>query len=244
MYFSMEEIKEIRLESIELERPAIYVVATPVGNLYDITLRGLQVLRQVDLIICEERKVGARLMRSYGIKQEFVELNEHNEKEVSRDLSIKIVSENLSVALISDAGTPLFADPGNNFIPQCWQNGIKIIPVPGASSIMATLMSAGISSRSFLYYGFLPANRKARQQAIRHLPSEYDLIILEAPYRLKQLTTDLLKVLGKRREAVIAYKLTYPEEQIISGDLEFLSKVAEGLPKGEFVFLLRRRGKR
>lgn len=237
----MEKINELLNEEMRLVRPAVYVVATPVGNKLDITLRGLKVLQKVDLVICEERKPGSALLRGYGIKKDTIELNEHNEKQYTRDLSLKIISENLACALISDAGTPLFADPGNRFIPECWQNGIRIIPVPGASSLLAAVMAAGITSKSFKYYGFLPANRRARQQTIRRLPSDEDMIILEAPYRLKQLMADLHKVLGKNRQAVIAYKLTYPEEQIIAGDLGFLSQAAENLPKGEFVIILRKR---
>lgn len=232
-----KEILEAELP--EIVRPAVYVVATPIGNADDITLRALKILSSVDLVICEERKVGSKLLRYWDIKQEMLELNEHNEQKDSQELAMKIITENLAAALISDAGTPLFADPGNRFIPECFERGIHIIPVPGASSIMAALMAAGVSSESFLYYGFLPANRQQRQQAIRRLPSIYDLVILEAPYRLPQLLEDLEKFLGSRRKAVLCWKLTYPEEQIIHGDLAYLKQMGANLGKGEFVLLLR-----
>lgn len=226
-------------KNIEFERPAIYVVATPIGNPDDITLRALNVLSSADLVICEERKVGSRLLRRYDFKQEMLEVNEHNEKTIVNEIIHKIISENLAVAMISDAGTPLFADPGNKLIPQAYQSGIRIIPVPGASSIMAALMAAGITSSSFLYYGFLPANRHSRVGAIRQLPNDIDIIILEAPYRLNQVLADLKKHLGGKRQAVLAWKLTYPQEQIIESDLENLVKIAENLGKGEFVLILR-----
>jgi len=238
------KITEILEKETDLTRPAVYVVATPIGNADDITIRALKILGSVDLLICEERKIGARLMRSYGIKHEFIELNEHNEKEYSEELAMRIVSENLTVALISDAGTPLFADPGNKFIPICYQKGISVIPIPGASSLMAALMAAGISSPHFLYYGFLPANKQSRQQAIRRLPSSDDIIILEAPYRLKQLINDMEKYLGPKRQAVLCWKLTYPEELIIEGNLGYIKEATAEFGKGEFVLILRRKDRR
>jgi len=235
---------EIENKEIKLERPAIYVVATHIGNVDDITLRALKVLRAADVVICEERKVGSRLLKGYGIRQELIEVNEHNEKNVVSELVLKIISENLAVAMISDAGTPLFADPGNSLIPQAYQSGIRIVPVPGASSIMAALMAAGITTTRFLYYGFLPANRQSRQGAIRKLPNDTDIIILEAPYRLKQVLADLKKHLGSSRMAVLAWKLTYPQEQIIESDLSSLVEIAENLGKGEFVLIIRARRSR
>ncbi|MCF7910904.1 MAG: 16S rRNA (cytidine(1402)-2'-O)-methyltransferase [Candidatus Cloacimonetes bacterium] len=235
---------EIENKNLELERPAIYVVATPIGDVNDITLRALKVLAAVDLVICEERKVGSRLLKGYDIRQELIEVNEHNEQNVVTELVLKIITENLAVAMISDAGTPLFADPGNKLIPQAYQSGIRIVPVPGASSIMAALMAAGVTTSSFLYYGFLPANRQSRQVAIRQLPNDTDIILLEAPYRLKQVLADLQKHLGSNRQAVLAWKLTYPQEQIIETDLGSLVQIAENLGKGEFVLILRARKRR
>lgn len=228
----------------ELERPAIYVVAVPIGNVEDITLRGLKVLRSVDMVFCEERKVGSRLLKLYGIKKELREVNEHNEKERYRELIHEIISENLSVALISDAGTPMFADPGNRLIPEAYNSGVRIIPVPGASSLMAALMSCGVKSEGFLYYGFLPANRQKRQQAIRRLPLDRDVILLEAPYRLKQITSDLHKHLGSKQQAVLAWRLTHADEEIIESDLGTIAKIASQKGKGEFVLILRGNKKR
>ena len=231
-------------EKIKLEKPAIYVVATPIGNIDDITLRAIKVLRSVDIVFCEGRKQGSRLLNHYDIEQGLIEVNEHTENELSQSLVYRIISENLSVALISDAGTPLFADPGKKLVSLAYQRGVRIIPVPGASSIMAALMSSGITSKSFIYYGFLSANRHTRENEIKRLPSDQDIIILEAPYRLKQVIGDLRKHLGSKRRAVIAWKLTYPDEEIIETDLQKLVEIAEHKGKGEFVIILRGRYKR
>jgi 16S rRNA (cytidine1402-2'-O)-methyltransferase len=237
----MKVIENINIRKIDLQRPAVYVVATPIGNMEDITIRALKILFSVDMVICEEYKTGSKLLHTYEIKQELLELNEHNEQKYSSELALKIVSESLAVALISDAGTPLFADPGNSFIPVCYESGIRIIPVPGTSSIMAALMAAGINSNGFLYYGFLPANKNDRQQAIRKLPSTCDLVIMEAPYRLQQLLADLEKFLGSRRQAALCWQLTCPDEQIFLEDLGYLKAAAQGLGKGEFVLILRQK---
>jgi 16S rRNA (cytidine1402-2'-O)-methyltransferase len=145
-----------------------------------------------------------------------------------------------TAAIISDAGTPLFADPGNNLVWYCHQNGLDVVPLPGASSIMAALMVSGLKLEQFLYYGFLPANKDERKRAIKRLPNNYDLVFLETPYRLKQLLADMKKILGENRQAIIAYKLTQPTESIFWGNLQELTTMTHDLPKGEFVFILRK----
>ncbi len=218
----------------------LYVVATHIGNPDDITLRALKVLKEVDFVICEEFKVGSRLLKGYDIKKPLELLNEHNESEQTTVILDRLVMKNETAAIISDAGTPLFADPGNNLVWQCHQNGIDVVPIPGASSIMAALMVSGLKLEQFLYYGFLPANKDERKHAIKRLPHNYDLIFLETPYRLKQLLADLKQILGSNRQAIIAYKLTQPKEKIFWGNLQELSIMTQELPKGEFVFILRK----
>ena len=218
----------------------LYVVATHIGNPDDITLRALKVLKDVDFVICEEFKVGSRLLKSYDIKKPLELLNEHNEDVQTQVILDKLLMNNETAALISDAGTPLFADPGNNLVWLCHQNGVDVVPIPGASSIMAALMVSGLKLEQFLYYGFLPANKEERKRAIKRLPNNYDLIFLETPYRLKQLLGDLKKILGPNRQAIIAYKLTQLNEKIFWGSLQELSVMIQELPKGEFVFVLRK----
>ena len=221
-------------------KPGLYIVATPIGNADDITLRALNVLKSVDFVICEEYKVGSRLLKNYDIKKPLELLNEHNEKEQGGELLNRLLIKGESAALISDAGTPLFADPGNDLVRQCHQNGILVVPVPGASSIMSALMSAGLVSDKFLYYGFLPANKDERRDEIKKIPNNLNIVLLEAPYRLKQLLRDLRKGLGDNRNAIIAYKLTQPQEKIFWGTLKELALITETLPKGEFVLILKK----
>ncbi|MDN5354850.1 MAG: rRNA (cytidine1402-2-O)-methyltransferase [Candidatus Cloacimonadota bacterium] len=219
----------------------LYVVATPIGNQKDITQRALEVLNKVDFVICEERKVGSRLLKSYDIKKPLELLNEHNEEEQTEHILKRIQLQQESAALISDAGTPLFADPGNRLVCCCHASGIKVVSVPGVSSIMAALMISGLSLKQFLYYGFLPANKEKRKIELKKLPNNYDIVFLEAPYRLRQLLRDMCKVLGSKRQAIIAYKLTYPQEKLFWGTLTELQKMTQELPKGEFVFILKKK---
>ncbi len=218
----------------------LYVVATHIGNPDDITLRALKILEEVDFVICEEFKVGSRLLKGYDIKKPLELLNEHNETEQTQVILNRLIMNSEIAAIISDAGTPLFADPGNNLVFNCHQNGIDVVPIPGASSIMAALMVSGLKLEQFLYYGFLPANKDERKRAIKRLPNNYDLIFLETPYRLKQLLGDLKMILSANRQAIIAYKLTQKDEKIFWGNLQELTLMTQELPKGEFVFILRK----
>ena len=218
----------------------LYIVATPIGNKDDITLRALKVLQEVDFVICEEYKIGSRLLKSNEIKKPLVLLNEHNEEEQGKEILDRLLLNRETAALISDAGTPLFADPGNGLVWQCHQNGIQVVPIPGASSIMAALMASGLVEDRFLYYGFLPANRDERLAAVKKIPIHLNVVMLEAPYRLKPFLRDLQKGLGGKREAIMAYKLTQPQEKIFWGNLKELSLMTEELPKGEFVFILKK----
>ncbi len=220
--------------------PGLYTVATDIGHIADITLRALSVLSQVDFIICEERRVGERLLKIYGIDKPVELLNEHNENKQTELLLQKLISTKSKAALISDGGTPLFADPGSRLVRECHYYRIPVIPLPGASSLMAALMAAGRSKQSFFYYGFLPARKDERIIELKKLrvKTDIDFIFLETPYRLKPFLRDMKMVLGKQRTGIIAYRLTCPEEKIVTGSLHELHREAEKLPKGEFVFIL------
>jgi len=223
-----------------ISKPEVFIVATPIGNPEDITLRAIRVLKNVDLVICEEAKVGSKLLNRLKIDKPLELLNEHNEKNKSYEIFLKIAQDKLSVAIISDSGTPLFADPGTNLVNLCLEGGITVRPVPGASSLMACLMSAGIKIDRFFFHGFLSNNSKRRIQELKKLPLDTDIIFLEAPYRLKFLLKDMIKVLGRRRRIILAYRLTYPEEKILRGTLAEISRWTQNLSKGEFVLILRR----
>ncbi len=224
----------------------LYIVATPIGNPDDITIRALNVLKAVDLIVLEERKPGTKLLRAHGIKNEWYELNEHNEKEGSMELFDMLIMQKKTLALISDAGTPLFADPGNRLVRLCHENGIPVHSVPGPSSIMAMLQVSGLPLKKFFYYGFLPPSKDARISELRSLNGQIneDIVLLEAPYRMPSLLRDMATVLGSNRKAMLGYKLTYPEEQVFIGTIGEIITMTEGLPKGEFVVVIRKRVKR
>lgn len=220
----------------------LYLVSTPIGNYDDITLRALNVLKEVDLILCEEYKPASKLLNHYEIKKELLAVNEHNEKESALDVVNKIM-EYKKVAMISDAGTPLFSDPGNFLIPMAISFGIEIIPVPGANSLLPALIASGFNTNNFYYFGWLSPKKDERRVQLFKLKQLKELIvIMETPYRLKQLLSDLIKMLGAKTEICIAYKLTMPQEQFLRGfAVDVLKKVESLKLKGEFVLLVNNR---
>jgi 16S rRNA (cytidine1402-2'-O)-methyltransferase len=241
MSLKVSKIEQLFQQAAKEEiKPGLYVIATDIGNPADITVRALAVLSRVDFIICEERRIGESFCKRYGIDKPLELLNEHNEAKNTVTLLHKMITSQIRAALISDNGTPLFADPGSRLVKECLYHRIPVFPIPGASSLMAALMTAGRKSQRFFYYGFLPAAKEERIKELRQLKDrdQDDTIFLETPYRLKQFLRDMRMVLGKQREGIIAYRLTCPEERIISGNLTELETEAEKLPKGEFVFIL------
>jgi len=220
----------------------LYLTPVPIGNYDDITLRALKILKFVDVVICEEIKIGKRILNKYKIEKELLALNEHNEEKASDEvLSLLLNGKNL--ALISDAGTPLFSDPGFILVSKCIMNNVEIVPLPGASSLLPALTASGFNIRRFYYYGWLSPNNNRRKQELHKLKKIKELIILlETPYRLKQLLLDCRKILGAGKNAVLAYKLTMPEEKIIRGTLEdIVDFVEEKRLKGEFVLIINNR---
>jgi len=223
-----------------MSNSCLYVVATHIGNWDDITLRALKVLKEVDFVVCEERKSGSRLLRHYDIKKNIMLLNEHSDREDENEIFNEIFLNGKTAALISDAGTPLFADPGSRLVHRCNDNGIPVHPLPGPSSLMAMLMISGLKLNSFQYCGFLPANREERGNALRRYDKlkNLDLVFLEAPYRLKQVLRDMEIVLGGQRRIMLGYKLTQPEQKFLEGNIKEMRFMTSELPKGEFVIIL------
>jgi 16S rRNA (cytidine1402-2'-O)-methyltransferase len=175
---------------------ALYIVSTPIGNYDDITLRALNVLKEVDFIICEEFKEARRLLSKYKIGKKLVNLNEHNEKEASDEI-LKMMLEGKSAALISDCGTPLFSDPGHLLVDLAIQNKIEIVPVPGVSSLLTALVGSGLDFEKFYYYGWLSPKKDIRRKQLLDLKRRKETIVLmDTPYRLKTLMTDIVKLLG------------------------------------------------
>jgi 16S rRNA (cytidine1402-2'-O)-methyltransferase len=217
----------------------LFLVATPIGNWEDITLRALRVLKEVDLVVYEERKEGARLLRHYGIEKPVESLNEHNEAAASHVILDRI-KKGISVALISDAGTPVFSDPGQILVSKAVQMGIRIVPIPGASSLLPALIVSGFPLQEFLFQGFLSPKRNRRIIELQQLKRESRTIVLmDAPYRLVQLVRDIADVMGSSRRLCVAFDLTLPTEQIFRGTApQLYTQFAKEERKGEFVLMI------
>ena len=217
----------------------LYLVSTPIGNYEDITIRALNILKSVDFIICEEFKDARRMLSFYQIEKELISLNEHNEKDVVDDLLLRLL-EGKTAALISDCGTPLFSDPGHLFVALLISQKIQVIPVPGANSLLPALIGSGFDFEKFYYYGWLSPNKEERRQQLYKLKSIKEVIvILDTPYRLRQLLGDVVKVMGKHLRAVVAFQLTMDGERFYRGTTADLLQIAEDKKlKGEFVLLI------
>ena len=219
----------------------LYLVATPIGNLADITHRALQVLRDVDLIACEDTRHTRKLLQHYSIDTKTVSYHEHNEQQRTSEL-IELLKQGSSVAVVSDAGTPAISDPGFRLVRAAIETGINVVPVPGPSALVSALIAAGLPTDEFFFGGFLPPKstaRRARLSELRSVPGT--LIFYEAPHRLAASLKDAYEILGER-EAVIARELTKLHEEIRRGRLSELSKhySTDERPRGEIVLLIDR----
>lgn len=200
----------------------LYIVATPIGNLEDITQRALNTLAQVDLIAAEDTRHSGLLLSHYGIKKPFFALHDHNEQQRARVLVEKL-QQGLNIALISDAGTPLISDPGFHLVRDCRNAGIKVSPIPGACAAITALCSSGIASDRFCFEGFLPAKSKARCDKLAELETETrTLIFYESTHRILDTLSDMQKVWGNERYVVLARELTKTWETIVGEPLEQL----------------------
>jgi len=218
----------------------LYLVATPIGNYDDITFRALNILKSVDVIVCEERKEGGRLLSHYSIPEKVVEsLNEHNEAAATFHI-LEHLKNGKNVALISDAGTPVFSDPGQALVTKAVENDVPVVPIPGASSLMPALTVSGFSIDQFLFFGFPSAKANRRITEFRGLRNEgRTMIFMDAPYRLVAVLKDLADVFGNGRRVCVAFNLTMPEERIFRGTaLELYRLFEKKNMKGEFVIVV------
>ena len=222
----------------------LYLVATPIGNKDDISLRALQVLREADLIVCEELPEGSRFLRQYAIEVPLLDLNEHNEAERTPDV-LSCLAEGKQVALISDAGMPVVQDPGEELVAAAVQQGTRVTCVPGPSSITTALALSGLPASRFRYAGYVPAKRDLRRQALAELRSDPDTIVLaEAPYRLMPLLEDVAAIVGASRRLVIGCDLTTKQEMVYRGTAGSLLRHFREHPyKGEFVIVMEGAGR-
>lgn len=219
----------------------LYIVATPIGNLDDITQRALKTFEQVDLIAAEDTRHSGILLSHYGIKKPFFALHDHNEQQKAFILVEKL-QQGQNIALISDAGTPLISDPGFHLVRHCRQAGIHIVPIPGACAAITALCSSGIASDRFCFEGFLPAKSKARCDKLTSLSEEpRTLIFYESTHRILECLADMQKILGEDRYIVMARELTKTWETI-RGDtlvnlIDWLSQDNNRI-KGEIVLIV------
>lgn len=219
----------------------LFIVATPIGNLQDISMRALDILRQVDVIACEDTRHSRRLLAHYGIDQPLYALHQHNEHRAAQQLLARI-QEGADVALISDAGTPLISDPGQWLTQAALAADVRVSPIPGASSVMAALSASGLLANEFMFLGFVPSKKGERQRFIAEIAtSTRTTVLFETPHRIAATLTDLASQLDAARELVIARELTKQFEQIVRLPLQ---KALDWLhadsnhARGEFVLLL------
>jgi 16S rRNA (cytidine1402-2'-O)-methyltransferase len=217
----------------------LYIVSTPIGNYDDITLRAINILKEVDFVICEEFKEATRLLSHFQIKKELYSINEHNEDESSREI-FQMITAGKSAALISDCGTPLFSDPGTMLVQMCIDANINVVPITGASSLLPALVGSGFRLNQFYFAGWLSPKNDIRKRELLRLKSVKELIVLmETPYRLKPLLTDISKIFGSNTRVVVAFNLTLPTERFYRGTAsEILKTVSEKNLKGEFVLII------
>jgi 16S rRNA (cytidine1402-2'-O)-methyltransferase len=216
----------------------LYLVATPIGNLEDITLRALRILREVDQIACEDTRHTQKLLTHFDIHKPLVSYHEHNEMTRAPELVVAM-EQGQQIALVSDAGMPLVSDPGYRLVTLCLRHHIPVVPVPGPSALLAALSASGLPNEEFLFAGFLPARSGERRRALERLRIEERTIILyEAPHRLDECLADALEILGDR-PACLAREVTKLHEEFRRGKLSDLAASLEERPaRGEITLLV------
>jgi 16S rRNA (cytidine1402-2'-O)-methyltransferase len=228
----------------ESMRPALYVVGTPIGNLEDITLRALRVLKEVDVIACEDTRQTQKLLTHYAIKTRTVSYHEHNEAERAAEL-VGLMQQGTSVALVTDAGMPAVSDPGYRLIWRAIENELPVVPVPGPSAFLTALVASGFPTDSFCFRGFLSSktgDRRAMLQEVRNSPTT--LIFYEAPHRIVNALQDVVEVLGGERKIVVARELTKIHEEFLRGSAAEVLKNLQyrEAVKGEITLLIAKAG--
>lgn len=224
--------KEIKMK----EKGMLYVVATPIGNLEDITLRAIKVLKNVDLIAAEDTRHTLKLLNHLEITKPLISYHRHNE-EIKTEILVQKLLDGQTIALVSDAGTPGISDPGEEIIKKCIEEQIQVIPVPGACAMINALIASGIDTKEFYFLGFLPLNKKLRKNKLEEIKNnEKTIILYEAPHKLMTTLKDLAEIL-ENRQVVLARELTKIHEEFIRGTITEIIQNAENL-KGEMVLIL------
>ena len=214
----------------------LYLVATPIGNLEDITLRALRVLKEVDLIAAEDTRQTLKLLNHYEINKPLISYHRHNE-ETKSEILIEKLRNGENIALVSDAGTPGICDPGEEVIKKAIEDNIEVIPIPGACAMINALIVSGISTKEFEFLGFLPLNKKLRRQKLKEIEnSSKTIIIYEAPHKMKTTLGDLKEIL-KDRKIVLARELTKIHEEFIRKSIDELLSEIDTI-KGEMILII------
>ena len=214
----------------------LYLVATPIGNLEDITLRALRILKEVDYIAAEDTRNTLKLLNHFEIKKPLISNHRHNEEDRENSL-IEKLKDGKNIAVVSDAGTPGISDPGEVIAKRAIEENIEVIPIPGACAAINALIASGLNTKEFVFFGFLPLNKKLRKEKLEEIKNENKtLIIYEAPHKIKDTLNDLKVVVGDRK-IVLARELTKIHEEFIRGNIDEIIEKSENL-KGEMILLI------
>ena len=219
------------------EEGILYLVATPIGNLEDITLRAIKVLKEADLIAAEDTRHTLKLLNHLEISKSMVSYHRHNE-EFRCDYLIKELKDGKNIALVSDAGTPGISDPGEEIVRECIKEDIKIVPIPGACAMVNALICSGIDTKEFCFYGFLPLNKKNRKEKLEEIKNiNKTVIIYEAPHKIKSTLEDLKMILDEDRKVVLAREISKIHEEFIREKIDDILEKVDNL-KGEMVLII------
>ena len=227
----------MRSLNYDSNKPLLYLVATPIGNMQEVSPRTIEILSSVDLVACEDTRVTGKLLNLLGIKKDLLSLREHNEVSVSRDL-IEKIKKGLKVAYVSDAGYPCISDPGSKLVKICLENEINIAPISGPNAALNALVASGLCEDHFYFHGFLNAKETVRLEELRELAYRKEtLIFYEAPHRIKKTLEDLYEIFGDRK-ACLARELTKKHEEFIRCGLKAMSEIDPETLKGEMVIVV------
>ncbi|MGB6779466.1 MAG: 16S rRNA (cytidine(1402)-2'-O)-methyltransferase [Planococcus citreus] len=226
-------------KSFSGEQTTLYLVATPIGNLEDMTVRALRLLKEVDVIAAEDTRNTKKLCNYFSIDTPLISYHEHNQDSGGEKI-LRYLAEGKSVALVSDAGMPCISDPGEDIVKKAVESGYPVVPVPGANAALSALIASGITPQPFLFYGFLSRNKKARQAELEKLSQkEETLLFYEAPHRLKDSLKNLMAVFGGERRIVLAREVTKKFEEFLRGNLEeAVAWVESNEIRGEFCLVV------
>jgi len=233
-----ERISRTILNQASIQKGALFIISTPIGHIRDVTFRAMDVLTEADGVICESFRQASTLLKKLGIsRKELLLLDEHDEGQQTETILARLL-QGSRLALISDCGTPTFQDPGSRLIARCLENSIPVKPVPGPSSLMTALSVSPLPINSFFFAGFLPQKNPQRAREFQKLKQmDTPIILMDTPYRLRKLLSEVVEHLGENRMVTLALDLTLPDEAILHGKArDILSRVADR--KGEFVLIV------